>query len=59
MSNTVEIHLASSMNISFRHSLDTGVTREDWDEMSDEEQVEFVVDLIFESGAVEWWVDEP
>lgn len=52
----VYIELSSSLNISFRHSLSTGFTREEWDDMSGKEQDDAVSELIF--NYIDWHVPE-
>jgi hypothetical protein len=51
---TIRFGYASSKNISFRGEVDTGITREDWAEMSDAEKDEAVNEAVAE--LVEVWV---
>jgi len=38
MSDTVKLHYAAASNITFHGQYDTGISQEEWDEMSYEEQ---------------------
>lgn len=55
--STVKLGYASSKNISFKGQLDTGIPREQWDEMSAREQNDTVNDLINELVDV-WMIEE-
>lgn len=54
--STVKLGYASSKNISFKGELDTGIPREQWGEMSEQEQDDTVNDVLNE--LVEVWVIE-
>lgn len=45
---TVRLGYASSSNISFSGTLDTGVTRADWDEMSEKDRADTRDELLYE-----------
>lgn len=53
----VRVGLSSSLNASFHHFIETGYTREEWDEMSEKEQNEIAMDLAWQY--VDVWVEEP
>lgn len=50
---TVKLIIASHMNVSFRHELDTGTVVSEWRQMSDDERREAIEDLVWE--AIEVW----
>jgi hypothetical protein len=50
---TVKFGYAAASNISFRGVRDSGVAREDWDEMTGPEQDEVLADVLFD--LVEIW----
>lgn len=45
---TVRLGYSSSSNISFSGTLDTGVTRADWDEMSEKDRADTRDELLYE-----------
>jgi len=53
---TVKFGYASSSNISFKGILDSGYTREEWDEMSDREKIEAEQELLNE--LVDIWEED-
>jgi hypothetical protein len=48
MENEVVIRYSSSRNISFHGELETGMTREEWEALSEEEQQEVYSELVWE-----------
>jgi len=54
--STVKVRLQSPLNITFDHLADTGIEREEWDEMTVEEQGQIIEEIVWEH--VEAFVDE-
>lgn len=50
---TVKLGIASPMNVSFNHVLDTGFDREEWDEFSEKDRTEIINDMVWD--AIEVW----
>lgn len=48
MSGTVKVGYASSKNINFTGTVDTGYDRETWDDMDDKEKDEVFNDLVWD-----------
>lgn len=55
MEDEVEIQYASSHNITFRGSVGTGLTRAEWDALSDEEKDQIMDETVWD--LVELWVE--
>lgn len=47
--STVKVRLQSPLNISFNHLEDTGIEREEWDEMSEKEQDQVIEAIVWEN----------
>lgn len=47
--STVKVRLQSPLNISFDHLEDTGIEREEWDEMSDKERDQVIEATVWEN----------
>lgn len=56
MADTVILHYSASSNISFRGELDTGISKAEWAEMSDEEQNQAIEDEVF--NLIDIWAEE-
>lgn len=50
------VRLQSNLNISFDHSIETGIDSEEWTEMSEKERQQVIEDVVWEH--VEAWVEE-
>lgn len=48
MSDTVKMHYSAFSNISYHGEWDTCIDRQDWNEMSDTEKQEVIIQLVFE-----------
>ena len=57
MSDTVKLRYSAASNISFHGKYDTGITREDWDEMSWSERDDVITDALYYLVDIDW-VDE-
>lgn len=45
---TVKVRIASNLNISFNHTLDTEIEPEEWAEMSNKEQDEIIQQMVWD-----------
>lgn len=52
---TVVLKFAASSNVSYRYEYDTGLTREEWDELPDIEQQDYFEEAIW--GDIDGWVE--
>lgn len=57
MEDTIKLRYSASSNITFRGEIDTGISREEWGEMSEEEQAEVIQDVAAELVDI-WPVEE-
>lgn len=48
MSDTVKVRYSSGKNITFEGELDTHISREEWDEMTDKEKDEVYDDMVWD-----------
>lgn len=55
MDDEVKIQYASSHNITFRGEIETGISRADWDAMSQEEQDQVMDEVVWD--LVQLWVE--
>jgi len=56
MSKNVLVKIASHANITFHEEEDTGYTREEWAELTQEEQDSVVDECVF--SAIDVWIDD-
>lgn len=48
MSDTVKLGYSSSKNITFHGEIETGIPREDWDQMTEAEQDAFMEETVWD-----------
>lgn len=53
MSDEVKIGYASSSNVTFHGELETGMTRQEWEELGEEGQKELMEEMVWE--LIEMW----
>lgn len=51
-------HYASPQNITMRGSVDSGITIEEWNDMTPEQQDKALVEIFWESDLIEFWITE-
>jgi hypothetical protein len=56
VSDTVKLGYAAFSNISYEGEWDTGISREEWDEMTDNEREEEITQIVFND--IDVWVKD-